>query len=101
MSTMIQEHYAYKEVIEFAVKFLGYLLGLPELKTENTEDDPFCDINDEAGEEAMETPLNVLDHWKNGKEEEIKEGKLEASSWHQGTRRLTHDPGGTVIGRSS
>jgi len=55
-------------------KVPGVPIGSTGIKMENTEDDPFCDIGDEEAEEAIETVLNKLDHWKNGKEEEIKEG---------------------------
>ena len=55
-------------------KVPGVPIGPTGIKMENTEGYPFCDVDDEEAEDAIETLLNELDHWKEGKEEELEEG---------------------------
>ena len=55
-------------------KVPGVPIGSTGIKMENTEGYPFCDVDDEEAEDAIETLLNELDHWAESKEEELEEG---------------------------
>jgi len=55
-------------------KVPGVPTGSTVIKMENTEGYPFCDMDNEEAEDAIETLLDELDHWKEGKEEELGEG---------------------------
>jgi len=55
-------------------KVPGVPIGTTGIKMENTEGYPFCDVDDEEAEDAIETLLNELDHWKDEKDEDIEEG---------------------------
>ena len=54
-------------------KVPGVPIGTTGIKMENTEGYPFCDVDDEEAEDAIETLLNELDHWKDEQEEELQQ----------------------------
>jgi len=54
-------------------KVPGMPIGSREVKMENTDGYPFCDADDEEAEDAIETLLNELDHWNDGKEGDLQQ----------------------------
>ena len=54
-------------------KVPGMPIGSTEVKMENTDGYPFCDADDEEAEDAIETLLNKLDHWNDGKEGDLQQ----------------------------
>jgi len=52
----------------------GVLIATTGIKIENTQGYPFCDVDDEEPEDAIEIILNELDHWKDAQDEDSEEG---------------------------
>jgi len=55
-------------------KVPGISIDRRAIKLENTDTYPYCDLEDEEAEEALDTLLNELDHWDTKREEERDQG---------------------------
>ena len=55
-------------------KVPGIPFGATGIKMEHTDLSPFCDVDDDEAEEAIETLLNELDHWEDPQQENMLAG---------------------------
>ena len=55
-------------------KVPGIPIDRRAFKLENTDTYPYCDLEAEEAEEALDTLLNELDHWNTKGEEERDQG---------------------------
>ena len=55
-------------------KVTGIQIGGTGVKLESIDSSPFCDVEDDEAEKAIETLLNELDHWEEKKEGDLNSG---------------------------
>jgi len=58
-------------------KVPGIPIGETGVKLESLDSKPFCDVEDDEAEDAIETLLNELDHWNEKKEGDLISGNYE------------------------